>query len=375
MTAEEIVQAVADTLNADPFALMTAAPGATGALDHLILTAKHTGVVFNDIHINTNLRGAAGGERFPPGVSAGVTDRTNGVGVPPLAAVITAMGDDEYDFIGSPYSDATSLDAFDELMNDISGRWAWDRQIYGGVFTAREAALGDLQAFGITRNGPHVYVLGYPNAPGSPPWRRAAALTAQAAVGLRNDPGRPLQTLPLVGVLAPPRGQGFSISGKNTLLNSGIAVEMADLSGQVRLQRVISTYQRNSWGQPDPSWLDVQTSYQLMFIIRFLRQRLLQKFPRHKLANDGTPFGPGQAVATPAIIRGELIAAYSELQFMGMVESMDAFKEHLIVERNPTDPNRVDILFPPDLINQLRILAMLVEFRLAYPAPVLGAAA
>ena len=60
---------------------------------------------------------------------------------------------------------------------------------------------------------------------------------------------------------------------------------------------------------------------------------------------------------------------------MGLVENMDLFKANLIVERNANDPNRVDILFPPDLINQLRIMAMLVEFRLQYPAPVVGAAA
>ena len=45
---------------------------------------------------------------------------------------------------------------------------------------------------------------------------------------------------------------------------------------------------------------------------------------------------------------------------------MDLFKENLIVERNSTDPNRLDVLFPPDLINQLRVFATLVQFRLQY---------
>jgi phage tail sheath gpL-like len=359
-------------INAEPFCLVTAAPDGTDPT-HMIATAKNAGVLGNDISITVNLRGVAGGEVLPPGVVLGGGPMQDGVGVPPMAQIIAAMGDDEYDFIGSPYYDATSLDALDELMDDVTGRWAWDRQIYGGAFTARTGTAQELRDFGITRNGPHVHVLGYARS-ATPPWRRTAALTAQAAVGLRADPARPLQTLPLVGVRAPARGSGFRITEKNTHLYSGISIEMQE-SGQVFLQRVISTYQRNTWGQPDPSWLDVQTGYTLMYIIRFLRQRLLQKFPRHKLANDGTPFGAGQAVATPSIIRGELIAAYSELQELGFVENMDMFKEHLIVERNPTDPNRVDILFPPDLINQLRVLAMLVEFRLRYtPAPTAAAA-
>jgi phage tail sheath gpL-like len=226
--------------------------------------------------------------------------------------------------------------------------------------------------FGRTRNGPHVYCLAHAENNPSPHWQRAAALTGQAAVALRIDPARPLQTLPLVGVYPPQRGKDYRLSDKNSLLYSGMSVEMTGFDGQVRIQRCISMYQRNVWNQPDPSWLDVQTAFTLMFIIRSMRQRMLQKFPRHKLADDGTPFGAGQAVATPSIIRGELVALYSELMDMALVENIDAFKAHLIVERNATDPNRVDILFPPDMINQLRVLATLVEFRLQYPTQPAG---
>jgi phage tail sheath gpL-like len=380
--AAQIAQAVSDAVNAEPFCLLSAAPNPTTP-SNIIFTCKQAGAIGNEIDVSANLRGVAGGEFFPPGVSiTTVTSMGGGVGQPPLADIINAMADDEYDFIGSPYQDSASLDALDDLMNDLTGRWAWDRQIYGGVFTAKQGTAQELTDFGrgnsaagtYGRNGPHVHILGYAPNP-TPSWRRAAALTAQAATGLRIDPARPLQTLPLIDVLPPPRGKGFRISEKNTLLYSGISVEMADLSGQVRIQRCISTYQHNAWGQYDQSWLDVQTSFTLMYVVRFLRQRLLQKFPRHKLADDGTPFGPGQAVATPSIIRGELVAAYGELIELGLVENMDLFKEHLIVERNADDPNRVDILFPPDLINQLRILALLVEFRLQYPTAVLGMAA
>jgi phage tail sheath gpL-like len=51
----------------------------------------------------------------------------------------------------------------------------------------------------------------------------------------------------------------------------------------------------------------------------------------------------------------------------GLVENIEAFKEHLIVERNPNDPNRVDVLYTPDLVNQLRIFAVNAQFRLQYP--------
>jgi len=48
------------------------------------------------------------------------------------------------------------------------------------------------------------------------------------------------------------------------------------------------------------------------------------------------------------------------------VEDVANFKSHLIVERDSNNPNRVNVLYPPDLVNQLRIFAVLVQFRLQY---------
>mgnify|MGYP005797066275 CR=1 FL=1 len=99
---------------------------------------------------------------------------------------------------------------------------------------------------------------------------------------------------------------------------------------------------------------------------RVLRTRITCKYGRHKLADDGTKFGEGQAIVTPSIIKAELVSAYSELEYLGLVENSKLFKDNLIVERNKTDVNRIDCLLPPDLVNQFRIFAMLVQFRLQY---------
>ena len=48
------------------------------------------------------------------------------------------------------------------------------------------------------------------------------------------------------------------------------------------------------------------------------------------------------------------------------MENTTQFVDHLLVERDPNDPNRVNVLYPPDLINQLRIFAVLAQFRLQY---------
>ena len=101
-------------------------------------------------------------------------------------------------------------------------------------------------------------------------------------------------------------------------------------------------------------------------MLRNQRQAITSKFPRCKLADDGTRFGAGQAIVTPNIIKAELVAQYRIDEFNGLVENGAAFKANLIVERDPNDPNRVNVLYPPDLINQLRVFAVLAQFRLQY---------
>lgn len=44
------------------------------------------------------------------------------------------------------------------------------------------------------------------------------------------------------------------------------------------------------------------------------------------------------------------------------MENFDQYKADLIVERNKDDRNRVDVLSPPDLVNQFRIFAMKIGF-------------
>ena len=194
---------------------------------------------------------------------------------------------------------------------------------------------------------------------------RLGAAVGQIAVSVKADPARPFQTLVLTGISAPRVGDRFSRTERENLLASGVAT-FCDTTSNTQIERAVTTYIQNAYGATDNSYQDAETLHTLGYIIRFLRTRITSKYGRHKLADDGTTFGEGQAIVTPSIIKSELIAAYSDLMEAGLVENMDAFKSYIIVERNATDPNRLDVLFPPDLVNQLRIFAMLVQFRLQY---------
>lgn len=47
----------------------------------------------------------------------------------------------------------------------------------------------------------------------------------------------------------------------------------------------------------------------------------------------------------------------------GYAQDKEAFAKNIIVEQNAKNPNRVDVLWPGTLINQLRVFALLNQFR------------
>ena len=147
------------------------------------------------------------------------------------------------------------------------------------------------------------------------------------------------------------------------LLWDGISTFTVANDGTVAIENLITTYQLNSFGQPDDSYLQVETLLTLQFVLRQLRADITSKFSRVKLAANGTRFAPGSSIVTPNTIKASQIAKYQELEYDGYVQKSDVFAEALIVEQNASNPSRVDVLYPGTLINQLRILALLFQFR------------
>lgn len=339
---------------------------ATVAAGVVTLQAKFKGELGNDIQVQLNRLGRVNSEVTPAGLTIVTTGMTGGVGSPDAAAALAALGDEEFEFIAQPWSDADTLDAWKETMDDSAGRWSWAKQLYGHVYTAKRGTLGELVAAGRLRNDPHVTIHGFERGVPQPAWEVAAAWAARTAVFISADPARPTQTGSLTGIDPADASDRFTLTERQSLLTSGMATASYS-GGSYRIERAITTYQRNAYGQADDSYLDSETLHQSAYVIRYLRSIITSKYGRHKLANDGTRFGPGQAIVTPKVIRGELIAAYGALERDGIVENAEMFNQYLIVERDANNPNRLSVLFPPDLVNQLRVFALLYQFRLQYP--------
>ena len=357
----DIATAIANAITAKPDLPCTAS--AEKAV--VTLSAKNAGTIGNEIPLALNLQGAAAGEETAEGLGIELAAFAGGTGTPDFSDAIAAMGEEQYDVIVVPYADTTTLTAFATEMNDTSGRWSPTRQLYGHVWSIARGSAATLATAGLLRNDQHCTVVGIESSTPSLNVEVLGAYAARAEKALNNDPARPLQTLELIGVSAAPAGSRFNLSERQTLLTSGVATEYVS-GGYMRIERAITTYQKNALGDIDNSYLDANTLYTLAYVLRRLKTVVTSKYARYKLANDGTHFGSGQAVVTPSLIRAELIAEYQKLEEEAIVENADAFKSNLIVERDVNDPNRVNVLFPPDLVNQLRIFAVLAQFRLQY---------
>ncbi|WP_237882055.1 phage tail sheath subtilisin-like domain-containing protein [Pseudomonas sp. PGPR40] len=338
---------------------------AVAAVGVVTLTCKWSGLSGNDLALHLNRLGRNNGESTPAGLTVVVAPMTGGVGTPDVAVALASLGDEPFEFICAPWADATSLDAWKAFMDDSSGRWSWAKQLYGHVYTAQRGTLGELVALSASRNDQHATIHGFEVSCPDPVWNVAAAYAARTAVFISADPARPTQTGELSGITPAPAGARFTLTERQSLLNRGIATAYFG-GGSQRIERAITSYQFNAFGQADDSYLDSETLHQSAFVIGYLKSRVTSKYGRHKLANDGTRFGAGQAIVTPNVIRAEMIAGYYALEQLGIVENAEAFAANLIVERSGTNPNRLNVLYPPDLVNQLRIFALQYQFRLQY---------
>jgi phage tail sheath gpL-like len=370
-----IAQNLAEEIN-DVIDIAVIADGTTTP-SSVKITCNWAGLSGNDITLVMNYYGTVGGEITPPGLVMTVpATLTGGSGSPLFTNAISNLGEQNFEYVALPLTDAVTLNAWEtEYGFADTGRWGWQRQLYGHLFAAHRDTYSNLVTFGMSRNSGVTSIMAVETGSPSPTFEWSAAYAAKAQRSLINDPARPLQTLSLNGIKLAPLQQRFNTPEINTLAQSGLATQKAGSDNQPMISRETTTYQLNLYGNPDTAYELVTTLATLAKLIRNQKQAITSKFPRAKLANDGTRFGPGQVVVTPSIVKAELIAEYAADMYNGLVENITSFEQNLLVERD-SDPNRLNVLYPPDLINQLRVFAVLAQFRLQYNAnidPITGA--
>ncbi|MBK5915148.1 phage tail protein [Rhodocyclus purpureus] len=356
-TATSVATAIAAAINANGDLPVTA----TSATATVTLTCRHKGTLGNDIDLRANYYPLS--EKTPAGLTLTIAAAlSGGTGDPAISAALANIGATQYNTLIMAYNDDANLAL---IETELDTRWGPLYQNDGHCHVGFRGTVGSINTKLSTRNNPHV-TLWTVETGGEPQpiWEKAALGGAIAAYYLAIDPARPLQTLAMPGRLPASMEKRFTRAERNNILSYGGATTIVDAGGNVVVERAVTTYVHNSGGFVDPSYRDIETMYTLSLLRYQVRARIAQKFPRYKLANDGTQFAPGQAVVTPKIIKAEMIALFRDWEDAGLVEDIDQFKADLLVARNSTDVNRVDVLLPPNIVNQFRVFAAQIQFRL-----------
>ena len=331
------------------------------AVGVVTLTARNDGTLGNLVDVRMNYGPT---DEDVPGVSIAIATGVTGATDPAMSVAVTAMGDTQYHTVVSAWAADALLDP---LESELSDRWGPLVQKEGHAFAAIGDTLSAITSAGNARNSQHscLIELGGVVAPSpTPPWIWAAAVAGVDAKQTQIDPARPRQTLEIPGVLPAAESDRFTRAERDILLTDGIATHTVDPAGVCRIERLITTYQTNGAAVADTAYLDILTLRTLALLRFQLRTRVALKYPRHKLAANGTAFSPGQAVVTPGIITAEFQALFREWEAAGYVEDFDQFKDELIVEINSSDPNRLDTQMGPNLINAFRVFAGQISFLL-----------
>jgi phage tail sheath gpL-like len=332
---------------------------AVSAAAVVTVTARNKGLLGNDIQIVPNYLGAAGGQYPIDGVTLTIVPMAGGTVNPSLATGLGNLSSTAFDFIGLPYTDTVSLDTMQDFLADDVGRWSWSEMIYGGCFSAFRGTLGTCTAFGQSRNDQHTSIMAFYGSP-DPVWIWTAEVTAAAAASLRVDPGLPLQYIGTT-LLAPPIASQWTIGERNSLLYDGLSSFRVQSDNSVEIERMCTTYQKNAAGAADDSYLDVETMYGLMFVARDLSNYLLSRYARKKLVSDATQILYGSNCVNAPMIKASVVSEYRALELAGYVQNSATFAKALQVEN--AGNGLIKILAPVDLVNQLRQIAILLQFR------------
>ena len=327
------------------------------------LTAKNVGIIGNNLDIQYCYYD---GEVLPSGVVIAITAMASGTLSVDVTAMLTAIGEDWYNVIVSSVADATNLALIEaELLSRfgplrmIDGMYVCSRRGIGGDRATKNT---ELIAFGNGRNSKHVTCMNCSYIPNDPA-EFAAGYAAQIAYESAIDPNRPLQTLTVTGILPPKRGQRNSLSDNNALLMDGIST-FDVVASDVVIQRAITMFQLNGAGAASISYLNVETLMTLMYMRYDFRNTIRTKYPRAKLANDGVRVQSGMQVMTPSVGKAEALSIFRGWEYLGLTEDITQFKRDLVCVRSSVDPDRLEWTMSPNLINQFRVGAALIQFLL-----------
>lgn len=333
---------------------------AAAALGVVTLTAKNGGTVGDQNDVRINLRD---NEELPAGVGLVIVQSVPGATDPGVAGAIAAVPDDIVNLWITPYTNATDLGL---LQAELETRWGETVQLDGtGMFAADQDTVSNVVTAGDALDSERLCGIDSGLQGPVPAYILAAQTTAEIALSASVDVARPFTTLPIKGAIGDTNTDKRSRDDQRQILDAGISTRKIDSVGNVEIQRMITTYKTNQAGSPDEAYLNLNTVLQLSYIRQTFNNFILARYPRHKLADDGTTYGAGQPVVTPMDLKIAAIAWYDVLSALAIVDpaQRDLFISDSVFTRDVSNRSRVNYVMPPTLVGQFYQLDGTIQFR------------
>lgn len=334
-TANNIAAAINAEIAKQPNLPFTAA--VVGAV--VTLTAKNKGTLGSAIKTSTVVTAASVTAVLAAGV-AGATD-------PTIATALATVFGAGHNIIISAWNDTVNLTALRTHLDNVSGPLEQRGAIgvYGHVGTlgASTTLAGTINSGRITNAlVPNAYENSY-----------EVAASYGALIASEEDPARPLNTLPLTGILANPLVNRLGRVEQENSLYNGVTPTEVGPGDKVQIVRAVTTYILDPQGIPDISLFDLTTIRTLDYVRKAIRERISLRFPREKLSSR-----------TAAKVRSEILDVLYKLEELEIIELVDANKDGVIVERDSQDPNRLNARIPADVVNGLHVFAGRIDLLL-----------
>jgi phage tail sheath gpL-like len=290
-----------------------------------------------------------------------VTPGTQAANIKPLFA---NLGSVRYNYFIYDFPDADNIAALGE---ELTSRFSAMRQIGGRAFVALSGELGGVNETGTVLaraaavNNPHIVLvprLEDPRLPGE--W--AARWCAVACRVLADDPAANTYDLTVSGLTS---DRELDADTRQTLLMAGIATCRLDTTGNVLIERLVTSYTENTDGGRDTSYLDIQVPETVDAVRTYINAEAKKRYKTWKLASTEENFGSGARVMTAAVFRSFLCELYQAvfIKDKRWCQDFDGYKASLIVEVKKGSKTWLEYSHQPNLIGQFYIGAGLPQFK------------
>jgi phage tail sheath gpL-like len=298
------------------------------------LAAKNKGTLGNAIKVSASV--SAGG------VAAAVVAMSGGLNDPDISAALTAIYNAKSTILGSAYNDQANLTLMRTHLDAVSG--PLEKRRVRGVAAHIGTYAQSVTLAAAINNGRLLEVL-VPNAYESI-YEVAASMAAGAAS--EEDPARPLNGLPLVGIAPPPMANWLSETQIEAALHNGVTPVRVGADNVVHIVRAVSTYTVNASGVPDISLMDWTTIGTLDYVANAIEQRIELRFPRDK-----------KSARTKERVHDEIYNVLIKCEDLEIVENVA--RDDILIEDDAADPTRYNIRIKVDVVNGLHVIAQRLD--------------